>query len=64
MTFPEPSFRCQECGDAAPPDALRWRAEIANDLEDGDPPAVALYCPACWLLEFGDGGQASGQRPR
>lgn len=64
MTVPEPTFRCEECGDAAPPDALRWRAEIAEDLEDGEPAAVALYCPACWSREFGDGDRASGQRRR
>lgn len=59
MTSPEPTFRCQECGDAAPPDALRWRAEIADDPEEAEAAVVALYCPACWGREFGGPVRAS-----
>jgi hypothetical protein len=49
-----PELRCAECGREAPPDALGWRADIADDLRDDDPPYVAVFCPECWEREFGD----------
>ena len=39
---------------AVPPRPLAraWRAEIAEDPEDGEPAAIAYYCPGCWEAEF------------
>ena len=44
---------CQECGCPAPAAAPGWRAEIAEDSDDGEPAIVVLYCPGCWEAEFG-----------
>jgi hypothetical protein len=29
-----------------------WKAEIADDLRDDDPPEVVMFCPDCWEREF------------
>jgi hypothetical protein len=49
----EPPLRCIECG--APSDAAAdgWRAYVAFVEEDGEPPQIAIYCPACAKFEFG-----------
>jgi hypothetical protein len=45
---------CIECGALSSRDAAGWRAYIAYLEEDGDPPEVVVYCPACVEFEFGD----------
>jgi hypothetical protein len=48
-----PELTCEECGREAPPDAAGWRAELADDGTGDEPTAVAVFCPVCWLREFG-----------
>jgi hypothetical protein len=31
-----------------------WRAYVAFIEEDGEPPEIAIYCPPCAKLEFGE----------
>lgn len=47
------SLRCVDCGG----ESLRgigWRAYLADDPRDEDPPEVAILCPACAEREFGN----------
>jgi hypothetical protein len=38
-----------------PGDPERWQAHRTDDpFDEHDPPAVAFFCPACALREFGD----------
>jgi hypothetical protein len=53
-SLPEPPLRCIECGTISEGDADGWRAYIAFIEEDGKPPEIAIYCPACANLEFGE----------
>jgi hypothetical protein len=52
--LPEPPLRCIECGTISDDDAAGWRAYIAFVEEDGEPAEIAIYCPACAKLEFGE----------
>jgi hypothetical protein len=54
--MPEPIAEplvCKECGTTASGNAEGWKAEIADDLRDDDPPEVVILCPRCWEREFG-----------
>ena len=45
--------QCAECGVEAPPNAAGWKADIAADVDDDEPPYVAMFCAECWEREFG-----------
>jgi hypothetical protein len=53
-SLPEPPLRCIECDTISQGDADGWHAYIAFIEEDGEPPEIAIYCPACANLEFGE----------
>jgi hypothetical protein len=53
-SLPKPPLRCIECGAMSDGQADGWRAYIAFVEEDGEPPEIAIYCPACAKLEFGE----------
>jgi hypothetical protein len=44
---------CEECGQVGVAGVKGWRATLANDPWDDEPPEVAIYCPVCALREFG-----------
>jgi len=46
------TLRCIECRRESA-SGSRWRAYLADDPRDDDPPEVALYCPSCAEREFG-----------
>lgn len=54
MSPPEPNrtLQCVECG-AHTVVAHRWRAYRA-DVEPGEAPTVAFYCPECAKAVFGE----------
>lgn len=43
---------CEECG-CLSETAKGWYGYIVEDLEDGEGPVVALYCPPCAVDELG-----------
>ena len=43
---------CVECG-ARSAEGARWKAEFVTDDELEDDDEIAVYCPACWVREFG-----------
>jgi hypothetical protein len=45
---------CVECGRTSDETAVGWRACRTDFDEDGDPPEVAFYCPACAAAELDD----------
>jgi hypothetical protein len=45
---------CAECGRPSPPDAAGWRACRIEEVELGEPPELAFFCPVCAELEFGE----------
>jgi hypothetical protein len=47
-------LRCVECGTFSGGDARKWRAYRIEEVELGELPELALYCPACAAEEFGD----------
>ena len=49
-------MRCIECGEIATPGCRGWRAFIAEDPDEDESPFVVVYCPECWVREFGEAG--------
>jgi hypothetical protein len=53
-----PMLNCEECATqpATVEEALRWRAYLVSVVDEGDKEIaeVAVYCPECADLEFGD----------
>lgn len=47
------SIHCLECGISSGLYWHGWRAVRTDDPETGEPPALAFYCPACAIFEFG-----------
>lgn len=49
------TLECCECGALSPeePVAVGWRACRCDDPEVEEEPALAFYCPACAVREFG-----------
>ena len=45
-------LRCVECRRESV-SGRRWRAYLADDPDDHDPPEVAVFCPSCAEREFG-----------
>ena len=45
-------LRCIECRRETSV-GCRWRAYLADDPRDDDPPEVAVFCPSCAEREFG-----------
>ena len=45
-------FRCAECGDFSDDDARGWLACRIDEVELGEPPELAFFCPACAALNF------------
>jgi len=43
---------CAECGTLSGLRWAGWRAHRTHDAEQGEPPALALYCPTCSEREF------------
>jgi hypothetical protein len=52
MSAFEHALPCVEFGATATGDGRGWAA-YRTDLEEGDEPAVATYCPSCAKREFG-----------
>ncbi len=50
------NLRCIECGRESA-SGRRWRAYLADDPRDGDPPKLAVFCPSCAENEFGGVGE-------
>jgi hypothetical protein len=48
-------LRCVECGRRPDARALGWRGYRSDLEEDGDPPELSFFCPACADVEFGRG---------
>jgi hypothetical protein len=46
-------LRCAECRTISSSDASGWRGYRTDDPEEGEPPALAFYCPVCAEREFG-----------
>ena len=44
---------CIECGCRSDAGWVGWRAYRVDDPENGEPPALGFYCPACAESEFG-----------
>jgi hypothetical protein len=55
-------LQCVECRTLSGRDARRWRSYRTDDPTEGEPPALAFYCPACAEREFGRLGPDSWQR--
>lgn len=47
------SIHCIECGISSGLYWYGWRAIRSDDPELGETPALAFYCPACAMVEFG-----------
>jgi hypothetical protein len=47
------SIHCAECRISSGLYWLGWRALRTDEPELGEPPALAFYCPACALVNFG-----------
>jgi hypothetical protein len=46
-------LRCAECKTISSSYASGWRGYRTDDPEEGEPPALAFYCPDCAEREFG-----------
>jgi hypothetical protein len=45
---------CIECGaHSASPSERGWRGYRCDNSDNDEPPALAFYCPACAVAEFG-----------
>jgi hypothetical protein len=44
---------CAECGTVSSSLAQGWRGYRTDDLEQGELPELAFYCPVCAEREFG-----------
>ena len=55
-------LECVECRAVSGEAALLWRAYRIDDPSEGEPPALAFYCPSCAEREFGELG--SHHEPR
>jgi hypothetical protein len=57
MSSPAPPYilACIECGtvSAATSTPLGWRGYRCDDPDKYEPPALAFYCAACAVAEFG-----------
>lgn len=53
------TLRCIECRRESAT-GRHWRAYLADDPRDDDPPELALYCPSCAEREFGEEFQEVG----
>jgi hypothetical protein len=49
-------LRCIECRRESSV-GCRWRAYLADDSRDHEPPEVAVFCPSCAEREFGSFGK-------
>lgn len=49
-------LRCIECRRESATGS-RWRAYLAHDPRDNDPPEVVVLCPSCAEREFGSFGE-------
>jgi hypothetical protein len=49
-------LRCIECRRESA-SGRRWRAYLAHDPDDDDPPEVAVFCTSCAEREFGSVGE-------
>jgi hypothetical protein len=49
---------CSECGRPAEGEAAGWRAYRDDLPEEGYPPSLALFCPACAAREFDSSADA------
>jgi hypothetical protein len=47
------TLRCVECDTLAQHGACGWKAELADDPRDDKAPEIAIYCPDCYVREFG-----------
>jgi hypothetical protein len=47
------TITCAECKCSSGLNWHGWRAIRTDDVELGEPPALAFYCPVCALREFG-----------
>ena len=45
-------LRCAECGCFSDEDALGWRGCRIDEVELGEPPEVAFFCPFCAASNF------------
>ena len=45
-------LRCAECRDFSDAEALGWRACRIDEVELGEPPELAFFCPYCAALNF------------
>jgi hypothetical protein len=43
---------CVECGHVAEDEASGWRAYREDVPDEGDTPALAVFCPVCAAREF------------
>lgn len=49
-------LRCIECGRESVT-GRHWRAYLASDPCEDDPPELVVYCPSCAEREFGSFGE-------
>jgi hypothetical protein len=47
-------LKCVECGVTNNEQGRGWAAYRCDDPERDEAPALAIYCPVCVLIEFGD----------
>jgi hypothetical protein len=47
------TIHCAECNSSSGLYWHGWRAYRTDDLNTGEPPALAFYCPTCAEREFG-----------
>jgi len=47
------AVRCTECGSSSGRRWWGWRAYRTDELDLGEPPPLAFYCPTCAEREFG-----------
>ena len=50
------TLECIECHMRSDPAAKHWRGYRIDDPSEGEPPALAFYCPVCAEREFGELG--------
>jgi hypothetical protein len=45
---------CAGCGRESDDRAARWRAHQSDNVEIGQRPDIAVFCPVCAAFEFGN----------